>query len=133
MVRFAQVRQPRKSGLPNLPKLVKGNRFWTIDWRFWAGWPHGWAYSARSKTHSRIVPSRPSDVKILRLRMVNDDGVGGLLGGEHVVLGQLDADLLRTQQLDDLFPLRQIGTGRIAEGVAAAAIALLEQLADAGG
>src|SRR6185437_15427076 len=53
--------------------------------------------------------------EILRLRMRHDDRRGRLLGIELVLLGEHDAVLVAA-----------IGAGRIAEGIAAAAIALVE-------
>ena len=52
---------------------------------------------------------------------MDDDGVGGLLRVELELLGQLHADPLRLQQRDDLRPVLQVGAGRVAERVAAAA------------
>ena len=64
----------------------------------------------------RVVPcigtaGRASYVKIFRLRMMGDDGIGRLLGDEHVVLGQAHADRFRLQQLDHSCAVRP-GPGR---------------------
>src|SRR5947209_7701540 len=66
--------------------------------------------------------------KILRLRVVDDDGRGGLLGVELVFLTEADADLLGVQQLQELLLVGEVRAGRIAEGIAAAAIALRQHL-----
>src|SRR4051812_18205988 len=75
------------------------------------------------------VPAGPSDVEVARLRMVQDDGAGALLGPELVLVGQLDADPGGTQQLQQRRLIGEVGAGRVAEAVARAAVALLEQLA----
>src|SRR6185437_13077722 len=64
--------------------------------------------------------------EILRLRMRHDDRRGRLLRIELVLLGEHDADLVGAQQREKLFLVAEIGAGRIAEGIAAAAIALVE-------
>src|SRR5262245_42580199 len=76
----------------------------------------------RSSTALRPLSHR----KILRLAMRHDDRRGRLLGVELVLLAQGDADLLRPQQLQQLPLVAEIGAGRVAEGVAAAAIALVQ-------
>src|SRR5690606_2589176 len=50
-------------------------------------------------------------VEVLRLRVVDDDGVRRLLRVQLELLGELDADPLRLQQLRDLRPVLQVGAG----------------------
>src|SRR5688572_14021665 len=71
---------------------------------------------------------RSSDVEILRLRMVCDDRVGALLGDEHVVFAERDADRFGLEELRDEGPVFEVGARGVAEGIAAAAVALLEDL-----
>src|SRR5436305_14646714 len=52
-----------------------------------------------------------SRVEVLGFRMVHDDGVRRLLGHQLERLRQRHADPLRTQQLDDLGAVFEIGTG----------------------
>ena len=63
-------------------------------------------------------------VEVLRLGVVDDERVGRLLGVQLQLLGQLDADPLRLQQLDQLGAVLQVRAGRVAEGVARTAVAL---------
>src|SRR5262245_31965304 len=79
---------------------------------------------------SRSHETSASRIKILGLRVVHHNGVGGLFGHEHEILAQRHADRLRFEQLDDLRAVFKVRAGRIAEAVAAAAIVLLEQLAN---
>ena len=71
------------------------------------------------------IKDRGSDREIFRLGMVDDDRRGRLLGVELVFLGQRDADLVGAQQVEQLPLVGEVGTGRVAERIAAAAIALL--------
>src|SRR5216683_8281313 len=70
--------------------------------------------------------ARPSHREILRLRVRRHDRRGRLLGGELVLLAEGDADLVGAQQRQQLLLVAEIGTGGVAEGIAAAAIALVE-------
>ena len=67
--------------------------------------------------------------KDLRLegRVAIVTGAGGLLGVELVALAQADADAFRAEQLEELALVGQVRARRIAEGIAAAAILLLQQ------
>src|SRR5260221_13283452 len=75
--------------------------------------------------HTTLV-ARPSHREILRLRVRDDDRRGRLLRVELVLLAEGDAHLVGAQQRKQLFLVAEIGTGGIAEGIAAAAIALVE-------
>jgi hypothetical protein len=72
-------------------------------------------------------------VKVFGLRVVGDDRVGGLLGDEHEVLSQGDGDGLGIEQFDDESAVFEVGACRVAEGIAGAAIPLLEELTGGGG
>src|SRR6266545_2832427 len=61
--------------------------------------------------------------EIPRIRMVEHERRDARLGVHHVSLGELDADLLRPQSVEQLPLEREVGTGRIAEAVALAAVA----------
>src|SRR5205823_1043489 len=74
-----------------------------------------------------------SHVEILGLGVVGDDGIGALLGGEHEVFGEGDADFFGFEDLSDECAVFEVGAGWVAEGIAAAAVGLLEDLGDAGG
>src|SRR5262245_45755444 len=65
------------------------------------------------------------DAEVARLRMVQHNGAGALLGPELVFFGQLDADALRAQEFEELRLVGEIWAGGIAEAVARAAITLL--------
>src|SRR5262245_279554 len=69
-----------------------------------------------------------SDVEIARLGVVQDDRGGGLLGPELVLVGELYADAGSVQQRQQLALVGEVGAGGVAERVARAAIALLDQL-----
>jgi len=47
--------------------------------------------------------------------MVGNEGVGRLLGDEHVVFGEGDADVVGFEELDDLGTVFEVGAGRIAK------------------
>src|SRR3546814_10362172 len=68
----------------------------------------------------------PSDGKVLGLRMMQHVRRGRLLRVELVLVGQHDADLRRLEQAQELLLVLQLRAGRVAEGVARAAIALAE-------
>ena len=53
-----------------------------------------------------------------------------MLGVELVLVGERDADLLGVQERQDLALVGEVRAGGIAEGIAAAAIALLQQRLD---
>ncbi len=73
-----------------------------------------------------------SRYKILGLGMVDDDGVGALLGLQVELLGEAHADvLLGLEQAEDLRLVLEVGAGGIAEGVTRAAIFLVEEIGDA--
>src|SRR5438270_856712 len=78
----------------------------------------------------RCSGNRPGALyrKVFRLRVVDDDGGGRLLGIELVFLAEADADLLGMQQLQQLLLVGEVRAGRVAEGIAAAAIALRQHL-----
>ena len=66
--------------------------------------------------------------------MVDDDGVGALLGLQMKLLREAHADvLLGLEQAEDFFLIFEIGAGGIAEGVTRAAIFLMKQIGDARG
>src|SRR5688500_14132452 len=71
-----------------------------------------------------------SDVEIFRFRVMGYDRAGRLLRLEHELLGEGDADPLRTEEREELLLVVEVRAGRIAERVAAAAIALREEPAD---
>src|SRR3546814_17451147 len=58
--------------------------------------------------------------------MMQHDRRGRLLRVELVLVGQHDADLRRLEQAQELLLVLQLRAGRVAEGVARAAIALAE-------
>src|SRR3546814_6179897 len=58
--------------------------------------------------------------------MMQHDRRGRLLRVELVLVGQHDADLRRLEQAQELLLVPQLRAGRVAEGVARAAIALAE-------
>src|SRR5262245_29929957 len=61
-------------------------------------------------------------VEVTRIRVVDDDRVGGLLGYELELLAQVNSDAFGVQQVDDLRAVFELWTRRVAERVAAAAI-----------
>src|SRR5690348_11169314 len=63
-----------------------------------------------------------SDTEVLRLGVVDDDGVGRLLGVELHLFGQLDADPGRFEQADHLGPVGQVRAGGIADRIACAPV-----------
>src|SRR5690348_6015973 len=69
-------------------------------------------------------PSEPfgSDTEVLRLGVVDDDGVGRLLGVELHLFGQLDADPGRFKQADHLGPVGQVRASGIADRIACAPV-----------
>src|SRR3546814_7608151 len=87
------------------------------------------AYEVRSRHRSSDVccsdlRTTPSDGKVLGLRMMQHDRRGRLHRVELVRDGQHDADLRRLEQAQELLLVLQRRAGRVAEGVARAAIAL---------
>src|SRR5688500_6420347 len=68
------------------------------------------------------------DGEVLRLRMKHDDRRRRLLGIELILLGQRDTDAVRLEQAEELLLVGEIGARGIAEGVAAAAVALVQHL-----
>ena len=64
--------------------------------------------------------------EVRRLRMMDDDRRGRLLGVELVFFGEGDAEVLGAQQGQELLLVGEVWTCRIAERVAATAIALRE-------
>src|SRR3954454_15784385 len=84
--------------------------------------------SMSNKTAAAVTGGRKSSrVEVLGFRVVHDDRVGRLLGDQLERLRQRYPDPLRMQQLDHLRAVFEIGTGRIAEGVAGPAIALMRE------
>jgi hypothetical protein len=65
-------------------------------------------------------PSTLPHVEILRLRVVGDEGGGALFGDDVALFGQRDADAVGLEELEELRLLFEVGTGGIAEIVAAA-------------
>src|SRR5689334_24917836 len=63
-----------------------------------------------------------SDTEVLRLGVVDDDGVGRLLGVQLHLFGQLDADPGRFEQADHLGPVGQVRAGGIADRIARAPV-----------
>ena len=61
--------------------------------------------------------------------MVEDEGGGGLLRVELELVAEGEADALGAQQRENLALVFQLGAGRLAEGVARAAVALQQQAA----
>src|SRR5699024_3077030 len=108
----------------------------------WCGWrdlravrvvPRGRA-RAQECSHSYLAPVPPaygrpdepeqhdpahagSHREVLRLRVVEHQGVGGLLRVQLQLLAQAHPDPVRAEQLDDLRPVAQVRAGRVAEGV----------------
>src|SRR6185312_12964959 len=76
----------------------------------------------------RIVLSAALNREVFRLRVVDDDRRGRLLRVELVFLAELDADRLGAEQRQELGLVGEVRAGRIAERVAAAAIALRQHL-----
>src|ERR1700676_2049016 len=77
-------------------------------------------------------PPRPAGLaplygEILRLGVVHDNGVGGLLGMQLHLLGQLNPDPGRLEQAHDLGPVGQVRAGGIADRVPGAAVAEPEE------
>src|ERR1051326_6948716 len=72
--------------------------------------------------------------EVLGLGMVDDDGGGGLFGLELEGVCKADADgLLGMQQREELGLVFEVGAGRVSEGVARAAVLLVEEVGDARG
>src|SRR2546423_15603717 len=69
-------------------------------------------------------------IKIFRLRMMHDDGVGALFRDKHEIFADADADLLGAQQSHYVPAILQVRAGRAPEAVPAAALLLLEDLLD---
>ena len=63
--------------------------------------------------------------------MVHDDGGGRLLRFQLPIFSQVDANLLRLQQREELALIFQVGTRGISEGIARATVFLMEQIGDA--
>src|SRR5688572_3445974 len=79
----------------------------------------------REPAQSPTVQPELSRVEVLRLRMMHDQRVSGLLGMQLQFLGQLNADPLWVEQRHQLAPVAQLGAGRIAEGVSGASVGLV--------
>ena len=73
------------------------------------------------------MASIPSGDKVLGLGVMADDGGCRLLGVELEPLADFNADLVGGQQLDHLGVVLEIRAGRVAPGVAPAAVLLTEQ------
>src|SRR5579875_2108023 len=71
---------------------------------------------------SRPAAPVPSDTEVARLGVVRDQRVGGLLGCQLELLGQLHADPLPPEQAHHRGPVLQVRAGRVAERVAAAPV-----------
>src|SRR3954465_177810 len=82
--------------------------------------------SMSNKTAAAVTGAwKSSCVEVLGFRVVHDDRVSRLLGYQLERLRQRYTDPLRMQQLDDLRAVLEIGTGRVAEGVARTPVALM--------
>src|SRR5271166_1217413 len=84
----------------------------------------------RRRAKSRRFSSAELHVEVLGLGMVQDEGVGRLLGMQLQLVGQRHADPFGLEQLHHLHPVLQVGAGAITEGKAGAAIAELEVVLD---
>src|ERR1043166_5342375 len=69
-----------------------------------------------------------SQREVFGLRVVQHDGAGRLLRPELVLLAHHDAAALGAQEREQAVLVREVGAGGIAEGIARAAIALLQEL-----
>jgi SAM-dependent methyltransferase len=69
-----------------------------------------------------------SDREVLRARVVANEGRGRLLGPQLVLVAHANPDAIRPQKVQEHLLVGQVGAGRVAEGEAAAAVALLEEL-----
>src|ERR1700685_3019154 len=78
--------------------------------------------SISSPSMSNSTAVLDSHTEVLRLAMVQDDRVGGLLGMQLHLLGELDADPGGLEQAHHLGPVGQVRAGRVAEGVPRAAV-----------
>src|SRR5215831_17574783 len=99
------------------PAGSRPRSFVTRPWPWWQARRLGTAVGAHRGWSSAEVPC---------LGVVRDQRVGGLLGDELELLRQHYPDPLRAQQPDQLCPVVQVRAGRVAERVAAAAVADLE-------
>ena len=54
----------------------------------------------RAKYSYTLVSADAADVEVLRFRVVDDDGAGGLLGIKHELLTQLDPNIHRLKKLN---------------------------------
>ena len=73
-----------------------------------------------------------SDVEVLGLRMVDDDGAGGLFGIDLPVFSERAADAGGVQEGEEFFLVAHVRARGIAEAVARAAVMLREQVANLG-
>ena len=88
----------------------------------------------RSVIYAQAICRHSLDDEVLCLRVMDDEGVGTLFGLEVVALGEADADvLLGLEELKDLGLVFEVGAGGVAEGVARAAVLLVEEVFDVGG
>src|SRR5690606_18004838 len=74
--------------------------------------------------------STRSDIEVLRLRVVQHERIGGLLGMQLQLLGQLHPDPLGFEQLDQLDAVLEIRARAVTEREPGAAIGELEVLRD---
>lgn len=71
--------------------------------------------------------------KIFGLGMMDNYAVGALLRLKVEALGEMHADVFfGLEEAEDLGLIFEVGAGGVAEGVAGAAILLMEEVADAG-
>src|ERR1051325_9901694 len=66
--------------------------------------------------------------EVFRLRVMDDDRRGRLFGIELVLIAERDPDLVGAQQLQNGPLIGEVRAGRVAEGIAAAAITLVQHL-----
>ena len=76
---------------------------------------------------------RSAGIEVLRLRVVGDHRVGGLLRVQLQLLGQASRrSRSGLQQVDDLHAVVEVGAGAVAERVAGTPVAQVEELLDVG-
>src|ERR1700733_6351413 len=94
---------------------------------------HSGSVSTSRPSMSNSTPSSDSGTEVLRLGMMDDQRIGGLLGGQLELLRQGHADSLGGQQPHHLGPVLQVRAGRVAESVPAAPVAHLQKVVQVAG